>query len=146
VKRILLLGIAASLFSALTAACGEDPAPTVSAVVSPDTFVSGSTVTVTVTTTHFEIRDPAGTSHQHLRVQAGDHEEHEESVANAGHYHVYLDSTEVNPLGMGSASTLDVVVDSTPGAHKLIIRLNDDSHAFLKPEVKAEVPITVTVQ
>jgi hypothetical protein len=115
----------------------------VSATVSPDTFVSGSTVTVTVTTSNFEIQDPAGTSHQHLRVQAGDHEDHEESVASAGHYHVYLDSTEVNPLGMGYAPTLDLVVTSTPGAHKLIIRLNDDSHAFLKPEVKAEVPITV---
>ena len=130
-------------------ACGEEPAPTVSATVSPDTFVSGSTVTVTVTTTNFEVRDPAGTSHQHLRVQAGEHDGHdghEESVVNAGHYHVYLDSTEINPLGMGYAPTLDVAVSGTPGAHKLIIRLNDDSHAFLKPEVKAEVPITITAQ
>lgn len=124
--------------------------PTVSATVSPSTFVSGSTVTVTVTTTDFEIRNPAGAAHQHLRAAQHDHSDHDNhddhdshEVVTEGHYHVYLDSTDVNPLGMGYEETIDIVVTATPGAHKLIIRLNDDSHAFLQPEVKTEVAITV---
>ena len=145
-KKISLLAISFGLALVVASACGEDPIPTVSATVSPTTFVSGSTVTVTVTTTDFEIRNPAGSGHQHLRAAQHEHDhdpDNSETHANAGHYHVYLDSTNVNPIGMGYESTLDVVVNADPGEHKLIIRLNDDSHAFLKPEVKTEVSITV---
>jgi len=135
----------------LAAACGEDhPAPTVSATVTPQTFVSGSTVTLSVMTTHFDIRNPANGGHQHgLRAAAGDHEDHDHDdhghveYPTAGHYHVYLDSTEVNPLVMGYENSIDFLVTATAGPHKLIIRLNEDSHAFLVPEIKTEVSITV---
>ena len=149
-KNLALLVTTLFVSALIGVACGDDPMPTVSATVSPSTFVSGSTITLTVTTTDFEIRDPAGAAHQHLRVAEeghGGHDDHSghdsHETATAGHYHVYLDSTDVNPLRMGYEETIDLVVTATPGAHKLIIRLNDDSHAFLMPEVKTEVAITV---
>ncbi|MEE2904403.1 MAG: hypothetical protein VYC39_18885 [Myxococcota bacterium] len=127
--------------------CGDDPVPTVSASVSPSTFVSGSTLTLTVTTTDFDIRNPALAGHQHLRVASADDHDHDhggnENLSNAGHYHVYLDSTDVNPLTQGYDSEIQFVVTTSPGPHKLIVRLNDDSHAFLKPDVTASVDITV---
>ena len=131
--------------------CGHEHHPTVSATLTPTTFASGSTVTLNVETTDFEIRNPADVGHQHLRVASGDDHNHDhghdhggdELTANAGHYHVYLDSTDVNPITQGYKPEIQFVVTATPGAHKLIIRLNDDSHAYLKPEVRAEIDITV---
>ncbi len=143
-KRTALFG--ALLAGAVMFACGDDPVPTVTASLDSTTFTSGSTVTLTLTTTDFELRAPGG---QHaLRAAADGHDGHETAdgdkhIVNAGHFHVYLDSTTENPILQGHKSPVSFPVVATPGAHKLIVRLNDDSHKFLVPEVMAHVNVTV---
>jgi hypothetical protein len=128
---------------ALTACGGGDP--TIAVTASKTTLASGDTVTLTVTTTNFELRAPPA---QALRVADGDHEHSgttgDALTADGGHYHVYLDSTDVNPLKMAWIPTVDITVTtSVAGDHELIVRLNADDHRYLVPEVKAHVDITV---
>lgn len=146
-QLFLGLSVAAAAF-----ACGGTTTPTVKATVSPLTFTSGSTVTVSVETTDFEIRAPPGTM-MHQGLTAGhasldaEHDDTraagEEHIANEGHFHVYLDTTMESPLEQSFTKTAMFPVVASPGAHKLIVRLNDDMHKFLVPEVKVELDITV---
>ncbi len=129
----------------LATGCGSaEMLPTVSASVSPSTFSAGGITTVTVDVENFTLRNP---SHSHnpsaLTVAQHDHSDAAELTADGGHYHIYLDSTDVNPLTMAWAKTTTITVDGSPGAHTLIIRLNADDHRFLVPEVKATVDITL---
>ena len=126
-------------------ACGGDDAPTVMVSASKTTLTSGDMTTLTVTVTNFELRDP--TAHAHALTVADTGHEHEatgeEVTSDGGHYHVYLDRTDVNPLKMAWTPTVDVTVTASVGAHRLIVRLNADDHRFLVPEVEDHVEITV---
>lgn len=153
-SRTLLAAGLLALVSAV--ACGSDPTPTITVTADRTTFTSGSTVTFTVSVTDFELRDPASTAHSgHALRAAHDTSGHgltptheagadgEHYVTDGGHYHVYLDSTEVNPIRMGWMSTLSLPITATAGPHTLIFRLNGDDHRFLVPEVKTSVAVTV---
>lgn len=128
----------------LLVACGAAD-PTVSVTASPSTISSGDVVTLTVDVTDFELRKPAATHHQELR--AADDEGHahngETNSADGGHFHVYLNTLDTNPLLMGWSKTTTVAVTGPAGPHVLIVRLNSDDHAFLVPQVKAEANITI---
>lgn len=133
----------------LLAGCGSDAAPTISVSASSTTLTSGDTTTLTIDVTDFELREPPDSHNHALTVAQHDHDhdhDHEGDTlsADGGHYHVYLDTTERNPLVMAWTPTVDVTVTTTvAGSHRLIVRLNADDHRFLKPEVKAHVDITV---
>ncbi len=132
---LLCLGLATS--------CGSDEMmPMVSASVSPSTFSAGGITTVTVDVENFALRSPSH-SHSALTVAPHDHSDAAELTADGGHYHIYLDSTDVNPIKMAWSKTTTIAVDGSPGAHTLIVRLNADDHRFLVPEVKATVDITL---
>ena len=122
-------------------ACGGDEPPTISIAVTPTAFGTGGQTTLTVTVTHFSLVDP---SHTHALTTA-DHVDVEESngtlTASEGHYHVYLDTTEQNPLLMAWTPQVQVSVEGSPGPHQLIVRLNANDHRFLKPEVKDQAEI-----
>lgn len=141
-KRLTLL--AGFLIGNAAIACGDN-APTVTVAIDNATFTSGSTVTLTVAVTDFELVAPGG-SHA-LRVAGEAHQETgsaaDEYIVNEGHFHVYLDSTTVNPLLQAHLTTVQLPVVATPGAHRLIVRLNDNRHKFLVPEVTADVDVTV---
>jgi hypothetical protein len=153
-SRTLLAAGLLALVSA--AACGSDPSPTIAVTADRTSFTSGSTVTFTVTVTDFELRDPASTAHSgHALRAAHDTSGHgltptheagadgEHYLTDGGHYHVYLDSTDVNPIRMSWQPTLSMAVTASAGPHRLIFRLNGDDHRFLVPEIKAEVAVTV---
>ncbi|MCB9648080.1 MAG: hypothetical protein H6730_15930 [Deltaproteobacteria bacterium] len=133
--RTLTLALAALSL----AACGGGD-PSVSVTADKSSLASGDTVTLTVTVENFELRAPA----QALRAAHGDEEQTAgEVTSDGGHYHVYLDSTDVNPLTMAWTPTVNVTVTASTGPHQLIVRLNADDHRFLVPEVKAHVDLTV---
>lgn len=124
-------------------ACGGEDAPTVMVSSSKTTLASGDSTTLTVTVTNFELRDPSA----HALTVADTGHEHEATgetvTSDGGHYHVYLDSTDENPLKMAWTPTVDVTVTASVGVHQLIVRLNADDHRFLVPEVEDHVDITV---
>lgn len=123
-------------------ACGSSD-PTVTASASPASFGSGQSTTLTVEVDAFELRDPAAA---HTLTGADTHQQSDSEggvTADGGHYHVYLDSTDVNPLKMAWTPSLELTVTATPGAHTLIIRLNADDHRFLVPEIKSTIDITI---
>jgi len=127
----------------LLVGCGGGD-PTISVTASPTTFANGGSTTLTIEVTDFELREPP-TSHALVAAQHDhDHETGDtELTADGGHYHVYLDSTDQNPLKMAWTTTLELTVSSTAGPHTLIVRLNADDHRFLQPEVKSQVDITL---
>lgn len=154
----LLLASGLLAFAGLFAACGGDAPPTISVTAQPSTFTSGSTVTFTVTVQDFELRPDIDHQmethglHQGLKTSTedgheggdGHHDEaNEEYVGNAGHFHVYLDSVETNPIKQSWDTTVMLPIVADPGAHTLIFRLNDDSHRFFVPHITATVDVTV---
>lgn len=140
---------ALSLLTLALVGCGGGD-PTIAVTASPTTFASGGSTTLTVDVTDFELRAPPE-AHQALTVAQHDHGDHDHDhgdsgetlSADGGHYHVYLDSTDTNPILMAWEPNPTITVTSTPGPHRLIVRLNADDHRFLQPEVKAEVDITL---
>ncbi len=126
-------------------ACGSAD-PTVSVTASPSTISSGDVVTLTVDVTDFELRKPGG-GHNHQELRAAEDEGHEHhggtNSADGGHFHVYLNTLDTNPLLMGWSKTTTVAVTGPAGPHVLIVRLNSDDHAFLVPQIKAEANITI---
>lgn len=140
-RNSLKLPLWSALFALGLAACGSDGAlqPSVTASASPSSFAAGGMTTVSVAVQDFTLRSP---DHAHSALTAAQHSADEVS-AEGGHYHIYLDSTEVNPLKMAWTTSTTIAVDAAPGPHTLIIRLNADDHRFLVPEVKATVDITL---
>lgn len=150
--RIPLLS-AVLLSTGVLVACGGGD-PTISISASPTTLASGQTTTLTVSVENFELRDPGSHQHGLTTAQTHDHgddhgddhahgDDAEDYLPDAGHYHVYLDSTEVNPMMMAWRETVELTVTASAGPHRLIVRLNGDDHRFLRPEVKAHIDITV---
>lgn len=130
---------AALVIFAVTAACGaEKPHPTLSAEASPTTVAAGGTTMLTVAVTDFELLPPAGEG-QEGHGAGGD------ADPNKGHYHVYLDSLETNPIAQDYRTPYELTIPAGTGAgaHTLIVRLNHVDHRFIVPEVKDSIGITV---
>ncbi len=68
-----------------------------------------------------------------------------DSACPGGHAHIFLDTLEVNPLGMPEEPdfTITIPADAAPGEHTLIARLHNRDHTILEPQVTAEATITV---
>lgn len=131
---------------ALLLACGQDP-PTLQASAQPTTFPQGGSTTLTVTVTDFELKSPAQAAGLHAALTAAhSDEEHGTGTAypNSGHYHVYFDTHDQDPIFQGYQTTQAITVHGKAGAHKLIVQLNGEDHKLLDPPVRAEVPITLT--
>ena len=135
-------------------ACGGDTPPSISVTASPTSFTSGSTVTFTITVTDFELRMPPdvsgsgghGSGHKGLTAANeghGDDADGETYFTNAGHFHVYLDTTDTNPLRQAWHPEIQLPIRASAGSHQLIFRLNDDSHRFFVPHITSRVDVTV---
>lgn len=136
----------------------QDP-PALEISVTPDEIDAGDTVTVTIDVTDFElvephehgaaIDDPQFRSHTpgHLPKQDVGSESKPMGAAydgpREGMYHVYLDSTESQPLGMGHMETFEATVDADSGEHEIIVRLHGADHKVITPEITDAVPLTV---
>lgn len=107
------------------------PPPEMTATVSPLTVPAGGKLTVNVTVTNFTL-DQAG--------YGGPNEDRH------GHYHVYLDQKGEDYLLKATAQSpyeLTLPVDTSPGAHELIITLNNNDHTPVSPAVEQTIAITV---
>jgi hypothetical protein len=121
-------------------ACHEDePPPTVALSIDPTTIMSGGTTRLRVTVENFELIEEG-----HAHDASTDEHTHEGDVPRQGHYHIYLDTTEENPLLMSAAAEADLMITAAPGEHKLIARLSDLEHRTITPEVRDEATITIT--
>lgn len=125
------------------AACGSHGDPAITSVtIEPTTVAPGGTVTMTVVTENFELDEPShshlASKQQALRTQHGD-EEHR------GHLHIYLNTTEENPLVQSVMTRFPVVIpaETATGAHQLIVRLHGGDHRIIQPETKTTVDLTV---
>jgi len=119
------------------------PHPTIAVRAEPSTVRAGESLQVHVTVSDFTLRSPAQT--HALRLEGGDHGEGG-GDPNQGHYHVYLDSLETNPILQDhrSPATVVIPIGTSTGAHALIVRLNHDDHRTIVPHVQATAAITVT--
>jgi hypothetical protein len=132
---------ALALATLALAACSADP-PTLSATASPTTLRSGEKTTLTLAVENFELVDPARRAALRAAHEGEPHAGDERS-ASSGHYHVYLDTTEENPIYQGFRTDPEVTVTASVGPHVLVVRLAGEDHRIVTPEVRAEVAITV---
>lgn len=132
------------LSSGLALACGETPAPTVAIALTPDRIASGGTTRADITVTDFEL---VAEEHSHLSVAARGHEVEGEPDPSAfprtGHYHIYLDSFEVNPLVMGTAPSVELTVTASAGPHRVLVRLHGTDHRIIEPQITSEATLTI---
>ncbi len=136
--------------------CGSSEPPAVVSVSVTPSVAAGDDATITIAVDHFELRPPSDHMASGLRPAdegAGDAEAGD--YPDGGHYHVYLDSTEVNPLMINCPEHCKhpawqtmvrarIPAHATAGEHKLIVRLNNDGHAALVPHIENETTFTVT--
>ena len=120
--------------------------PTLSIELDKATIASGDEVTITVDVENFELQDPDGHDHD-------DHGDPGDTEFRAGydgacqgHYHVYLDELD-NPmipiLAQDHRETTTVTVEAEPGEHEILVRLNDDHHKIIEPQVVDSASLTV---
>ena len=148
----------ASLFVLTAFACGEgDPAITAISV-NPSTVAPGGEVTLTVTIENFNLVNPDDHGGGH-GLRAAQHDHGDEAAAEGeypdeGHFHVYLNSVEENPVlvncpdhckhsAFAESVRLSIPETTDAGQHTIIARLNDNSHAILTPHIMATVGLTV---
>ncbi len=140
-------------------ACGSTADPSISAMtVSPAMVAAGGELTVNVTVDNFELKNPDDHGGSHgLRAAEEEGHMHGESDGDypgEGHFHIYMDSVDENPLQLncpdhckhpGFAGTVRAKIpdDATAGAHKLILRLNDNGHMTLTPHIMATADFMV---
>ncbi len=138
----------------LLVGCGSsDPPEMTSVTVSPASVQRGTDVTVNVTVANFELRMPAEeealtAAEEEIAPATGDY-------PDGGHFHIYLDDLETNPMLVNCPDYCDdsafmtsvrarVPDDATAGSHMVIVRLNNDFHMFLNPQIKGQAPLMVT--
>lgn len=146
-NKSILIALASA---ALLFACSEDetsstPAPTLAIKVNPTSIAQNGSFHVSLTVTNYTVREP--TAEEEAAVEAGTFP----SDSSVGHYHLYVDSTDMSPLDADGAElekdeVLPCALESAiePGEHKLIARLHGLDHKILLPEVTATAAITVT--
>jgi len=143
-----------AMLTATTSSCGGDDAPpeeecppdlggtpTIASVdLSTTTPAAGDTIDVTVTGEHLGELEESTTS-----TGMEEMGEENEPLCLGGHLHVYIDELMSNPIAQQEALAFPVVIPDTtpPGDHTLIVRLHNKDHTIYKPEVTAEVAITV---
>jgi hypothetical protein len=127
-------------------ACGhehEPPPQILSFDVKPLEVKPGDALHMTVKTAHFTlVPDDDSDSADSVLVHA---EGANGSSPNSGHFHVYLDDRETNPLLMPATESFDCTLPTTvtPGQHTLIVRLHSQDHLIIRPEVSSEFALTV---
>ncbi len=125
--------------------------------VTPASAPAGTDVTVSVTVENFELREPTIEEGLALRAAHDVGPGEEGAYPEGGHFHVYLDSTETNPMFIDcpdycehgaskSPARARIPEDEMPGEHTVIVRLNNDVHEFLRPEIEATASLTVTME
>lgn len=153
IKLKSLLPFASGL---LLLACGQsDPAIT-TFTVSPATVSPGDTLTIDVAVENFRLVDPDGGGHGLRPANEDGHGDGdgEPLITSEGHFHIYMDSTDTNPLlfdcpshckhaGFYNPLSVTTPTTATAGSHKLILRLNANDHRTLTPHIKAEATIMV---
>ncbi len=129
----LLLGLAA---------CGGDDEPSFTMTATPLTVARGGEITLTFNLKNFTLTG----GHQHgLAPAHEDGTEHAEAATTKeGHVHVYLDTTDANPLLQAEESPVKLTITASTGAHKLIGRLHAGDHKIIEPQIISTVDITVT--
>lgn len=139
-----------ALFALVACGPGEVGDPEiVSWTVDPLEIVAGGDATSTVELAHFELSGEGhhmgdtGMTGMSTEAEAG--HEHGDGDVPVGHVHIYLDDLETNPLLMQTtdSDTFTIPMDTAPGKHTLIARLQDENHKILEPQVTAEIEITV---
>lgn len=142
-------------------ACGSGDPPVIHSVtVNPTEVAPGEETTLTVDIANFELRPPSDHGADHSGLQPAEEEhmhgegEHGD-YPDGGHYHVYLDSVESNPLmincpdhckhpAFAASVRVKIPDDASPGMHDVIVRLNMDDHKFLDPPIQHKATLTVT--
>lgn len=112
--------------------------PAIESLKSDKTSVSaGDDVTITLAVKNFAMAGHKDDDH--------DEDHHDESCANSGHAHLYLDSVDGELLGMAleASITVQIPASTSPGSHQIIARLQDVSHQPLSPSVQRSVAIEI---
>lgn len=149
----------AALVSLSVGCNGDDeddlPPPTVQVSISPDTIASGDMITVDVEVEHFTLSDGQDHDHDHEDLQLDRTPGLRAGVApqahgdgayhgpREGHYHVYLDDLESNPLVHTSEHRVTLAVEADPGQHEIIVRLHSLDHRIIEPQITDSTPLTV---
>jgi hypothetical protein len=134
--------------------CGGPPPEIMSFTVEPSMAARGADVTIAIVVANFELREPEPETGHALRPFHDSGEGEGGDYPDGGHFHVYLDTTESNPMFINcpdycehgaSVSPVRARIpdDASIGEHTVIARLNDDQHKFLKPEIRATTTLTI---
>jgi hypothetical protein len=132
-----------AVLAACLAACGGAD-PVISSVsLTPSTIPAGGIVNVVVAGEGLALEAPATAGLTALRTSAL-RAAHGDEMGR--HLHAYLDTTDVNPLAMETRTTFPITIPAatTVGAHTIIVRLHDEDHLIIQPEVKATAALIVT--
>ncbi len=133
---------------------GGDPAVT-SVAFTPNTIQAGDEGTLTVEVENFTLREPGPEPGEALHAAEETEAGKSGDYPDGGHFHVYLDSVEENPIplncpdycehpGFTPTNKLRIPATTTAGSHTIIVRLNNDDHTFLNPPIQNTAMITVT--
>lgn len=141
----------------LFVACSS-PDPSITAVtVDPTVVAPGGEITVSITVADFDLRDPSevgGGSHGLRAADEGSEHGEAGDYPSEGHFHVYFDSIEENPLQLdcpdycmhpGFTPSVRATISSSTavGMHKVIVLLNNNGHMTLTPHIRGEADLTV---
>lgn len=150
--------LSTSAMCLLLTACGSADPSITSVTVTPATASAGAQFTLNITVADFDLVNPDehGGGHGLRAAEGADGhgEAAEGDYPSEGHFHVYFDSIDENPLklncpmhckhpGFGPTVTSTVPNDATAGEHKIIVLLNDNTHKTLTPHIRGEATITV---
>lgn len=113
--------------------CAEGPPAITAFSVTPTSVAPGDTLDATAKVSGFQLGGDEDAEDPHASSCVG------------GHIHVYLDDLMTNPLLMPEteAFQLTIPVDTPPGRHTLIARLQTHDHKILEPQVTAQTEILV---
>lgn len=137
-------------------ACGSPDPELQSVTVTPSTVAAGEDLTLAIALEHFDLRNPDDAGSHGLRAADGEHGDDEASgdYPSEGHFHVYQDTVETNPLmincpehckhpGFAKEVRARIPEDTAAGEHTIIVRLNDNGHRTLTPHIMATATFTV---
>jgi hypothetical protein len=137
--------------------CSSEPPQITSVTIEPAMAARGSDVMVSVSVANFELREPEPEGEGQALRPASEGSAEEADYPEGGHFHVYLDNTETNPMFINCPDYCEHGAYTTPamaripadaeiGEHTVIIRLNNDHHLFLTPEILGTATLTVLME